>query len=200
MSASESRPRVSRETLAAFEDLLRRWNRRINLISRADELHIWDRHVEDSAQLAPLIPARVTRAVDLGSGAGFPGLILAAETGIAFDLIEADRRKAIFLREAARVLRAPVRVHAVRIESADLPLAPLVTARAVAPLPKLLDWAARFLTPDGVCLFLKGVGVDSELTAAAAEWQMRVQRFPSRTAAGGVILRISGLQRANRPA
>ncbi len=200
MSASESQSRVSRETLASFEDLLRRWNRRINLISRADKAHIRDRHIDDSAQLAPLIPSGVTRGIDLGSGAGFPGLILAAETGVAFDLIEADQRKAAFLREAARVLRAPVNVHAMRAEAAEVPPAPLVTARAVAALPKLLELAAPFLTADGVCLFLKGADVDRELTAALAGWHMRVERFPSRTAAGGVILRISGLQRANRPA
>lgn len=189
---------VSRET--RFEELLRRWNRRINLIARADEPFIQSRHSEDARQLAPLIPARTERGIDLGSGAGFPGLILAAETGIPFDLIEADHRKAAFLREAARVLAAPVRIHAVRIEAARVPPAPLLTARALAPLPRLLSWAAPLLAPDGVCLFPKGAAVESELTAAAAEWNMRVERFPSRTAPGAVILRLSELSRVTNPA
>ena len=99
------------------------------------------------------------RAIDLGSGAGFPGLILALATSSQFDLIEADQRKAAFLREAARVTGAPVRIHATRIESAGLAPAPLITARAVAPLSKLLALAAPLLAPGGHCLFLKGASV-----------------------------------------
>ena len=180
---------------APFVTLLRRWNRTLNLIAPDDEVRIEARHIADSLQLVPLIPPTVDRAIDLGSGAGFPGLVLAAATGIPFDLIESDQRKAAFLREAARLLGAPVAVHAQRIETVRLPPAPLVTARALAPLPRLLALAAPLLAPGGVALFLKGGAVESELTAAGREWHMRVERFPSRTSATGVILRISELAR-----
>ena len=180
---------------APFVALLRRWNRTLNLISPADEARIEARHLADSLQLAPLIPSTVDRAIDLGSGAGFPGLVLAAATRVRFDLIESDQRKAVFLREAARTLGVPVQVHAQRIETVHIPPAPLVTARALAPLPRLLALAAPLLAPDGVALFLKGGAVESELTAANREWHMRVERIPSRTSATGVILRITELAR-----
>jgi 16S rRNA (guanine527-N7)-methyltransferase len=191
---------VSREAEAPqfglFIALLLRWNRRINLISRADETFVRERHIDDSAQLAALIPPGTERAIDLGSGAGFPGLILAAMTGIPFDLIEADQRKAAFLMEAGRLLAAPVRVHAVRVEAARLLPAGVVTARALAPLPRLLALAAPLLAPGGICLFPKGAEVESELTLAAAQWHMRVDRIPSRTDPRAAILRITELQSA----
>lgn len=136
------------------------------------------------------------RAIDLGSGAGFPGLVLAIAYGIQVDLIEQDQRKAAFLREAVRVTGAPATVHAVRIEEAELPAASLVTARALAPLGKLLEFAEGLLTPDGACLFLKGRGVEEELAEAQQDWRMQVQRYPSETDPAGVILRITGLARA----
>jgi 16S rRNA (guanine527-N7)-methyltransferase len=189
---------VSRETLArlqTFTDLLLRWNARINLISRADAAAVWTRHIDDSLQLAGLLPPDTLRAVDLGSGAGFPGLVLTIATGIPFDLIESDQRKASFLREAARVCSAPATVHAVRIENAKIPPATLVTARALAPLPTLLEMASRFMRPDGVALFLKGAEADRELTEARRTWNMRVESFGSRTAAEGTIFRLSEVKR-----
>jgi 16S rRNA (guanine527-N7)-methyltransferase len=192
---------VSRETLAAldrFAALLLRWNTTVNLVARTDEAFLWERHITDSLQLVPLMEPHPERAIDLGSGAGFPGLILAIATGVPFDLIEADQRKAAFLREAARVTGAPVRIHPVRIEAAELARAPLITARAVAPLPKLLALAAPLLTPEGMCLFLKGANVDIELTHAATQWQMHTDGIPSRTAPGALILRITGLSRVAR--
>jgi 16S rRNA (guanine527-N7)-methyltransferase len=194
---------VSRETLAKLERLvafLLHWNSTVNLIARADEPYVWDRHIADSLQLAPLMTPPPERAIDLGSGAGFPGLILAIATGVPFDLIEADQRKAAFLREAARVTGAPVHVHPIRIEAADLPPARLITARAVAPLPKLLALAAPLLAPGGACLFLKGSNAYTELTHAATQWQMQVDGIPSCTAPGARILRITGLSRVPRPA
>jgi 16S rRNA (guanine527-N7)-methyltransferase len=189
---------VSRETLAEldrFAALLLRWNSTVNLVARTDEPFLWVRHIADSLQLAPLMTPRPERAIDLGSGAGFPGLILALATGVLFDLIEADQRKAAFLREAARVTSAPVRIHPIRIEAAQLPPAPLITARAVAPLPKLLALAAPLLAPGGMCLFLKGANADAELTHAATQWQMQADGIPSRTAPGARILRITELSR-----
>lgn len=177
-----------------FIDLLLRWNRQLNLVARGDEETIGSRHVQDSLQLAPLIAPTTERAIDLGSGAGFPGLILASATGLFFDLIEADLRKAAFLREAVRLLQAPARVHAKRIEDAPVPPASLVVARALAPMRRLLPLAAPLLAPGGTCLFLKGARVGAELTEVAGRWQMKIDRIPSRTPSG-VILRITELQR-----
>lgn len=191
---------VSREThaaLEAFAALLLRWNRTVNLIARGDEAELWVRHIADSLQLLPLIAPNTNRGIDLGSGAGFPGLVLAIAAGIPFDLIESDQRKAAFLREAARATGAPVTIRPVRAELAKLPPAPLITARALAPLTRLLALAAPFLAPGGTCLFLKGADAESELTAAAAQWHMQVERIPSQTGAGACILRISDIARVH---
>ncbi|HEY1935758.1 MAG TPA: 16S rRNA (guanine(527)-N(7))-methyltransferase RsmG [Acetobacteraceae bacterium] len=188
MSAEES------PALQRFAELLIRWNRSINLVSRGDIANLWTRHVADSVQLARYWgDSPPARGIDLGSGAGFPGLVLAIQFGVAFDLVEQDAAKAAFLREAARVTAAPVTIHATKIEAAVLPPAPLVTARALAPLSRLLGYAERLLAPGGICLFLKGRGVETEITDAAPRWHMRVERFPSATDANGMILRISEL-------
>jgi 16S rRNA (guanine527-N7)-methyltransferase len=158
---------------------------------------LWSRHIDDSLQLVPLIPPGTLRGIDLGTGGGFPGLVLAIATAIPFDLVEVDHRKASFLREAGRVTGAPVRVHAVRAEAAALEPASLVTSRALAPLSHLLELATPVLVPGGTCLFLKGISVESELTAAAAEWHMRVTRVPSQTGPGACILRISDIARVD---
>jgi 16S rRNA (guanine527-N7)-methyltransferase len=179
--------------LRLFADLLLRWNTTLNLIAARDADILWERHIADSLQLVPLIPAGLERAVDLGTGGGFPGLVLAIATGVKFDLIESDRRKASFLRTAVLETGAPATVHACRIENAPVPPAPLVTARALAPLPRLLPLAARFLTADGMCLLLKGAKVEAELAAADQDWAMTVNRVPSKTSADGVVLRITGL-------
>ena len=188
--------RETRERLTAYVDLLLRWQRTINLISPRDIEQVWTRHIADSLQLAPLILPRTDRAIDLGSGAGLPGLVLAITTGLPFDLIEADHRKAAFLREAARLTGAAATVHATRIESAAVAPAKLVTARALAPLATLLGWASPLLAPGGICLFPKGRGAEDELTGAAAQWQMQIQRTPSRTDPSATILRISEISPA----
>ncbi len=189
-------PAPVQAALETFAALLLRWNSTVNLIARRDEATLWKRHIEDSLQLIPLITPRPSHAIDLGSGAGFPGLVLAIATTIPFDLIESDQRKAAFLREAARITGARAIVHASRIEATNLPPAPLVTARALAPLPELLAFADSKLAIGGVCLFLKGAKVASELTAAATQWHMRTEQFPSRTNPTGCILRISEIARA----
>ena len=109
--------RETRERLTVYVDLLLRWQRTINLISARDTEQVWTRHIDDSLQLAMLIPDGTKRAIDLGSGAGLPGLVLAIATGVAFELVEADQRKAAFLREAARITSANTTVHATRIRS-----------------------------------------------------------------------------------
>jgi 16S rRNA (guanine(527)-N(7))-methyltransferase RsmG len=191
---------VSRETEARLRDflvLLRRWNARINLVADHDEAVLWRRHVLDSLQLVPLLPEGAGLIVDLGSGAGFPGLVLAVATGRPTHLIESDRRKAAFLGEAARSLGLDgVTVHPRRIEATAPPPAAVVTARALAPLPKLVRHAHRLLAPGGVALFPKGRRVQEELTAAARGWTMHVERFPSRTDPAATILRLSEIRPA----
>jgi 16S rRNA (guanine527-N7)-methyltransferase len=180
--------------LQIFADLLLRWNPTLNLIAPRDADVIWDRHIDDSLQLVPLMPHDVSRGIDLGTGGGFPGLVLAIATGVPFELIESDRRKAAFLRTAILATGAPAAVQCCRIEDADVPQAGLVTARALAPLPRLLPLAARLLTADGVCLLLKGAKAEEELAAAEPGWTMAVERTPSRTSPGGMVLRLTGLR------
>jgi 16S rRNA (guanine(527)-N(7))-methyltransferase RsmG len=184
------------ERLARFIDLLLRWNAKINLISRADERTLWPRHILDSAQLVPLLPPIPGTLIDLGSGAGFPGLVLAVLTTWSVHLVECDQRKAAFLREAARTIDARVTIHPVRAEILRLDGAAAVTARAMAPLAALLPLAAPLLAPDGICLFPKGRSAADELTAASKQWHMRAELFPSQTNSSAAILRISELRRA----
>ncbi|WP_239020279.1 16S rRNA (guanine(527)-N(7))-methyltransferase RsmG [Novacetimonas pomaceti] len=188
---------VSRETrdrLVSYADLLTRWNARINLVSPRDLVHLWSRHIADSLQLASRIPSGA-RLVDMGSGGGFPGLVIAMATDAQVTLIESDQRKAAFLREASRVAGVRTHVIATRIEAADVAPVDVVTARALAPLPQLLQWGVRFLNSEGICLFLKGKNADEELKAANADWRMAVTRIPSRTDADGVILELSDIRR-----
>jgi len=183
------------ERLARFAKLLLRWNKRINLVSRADEAALWDRHISDSAQLVGLLPARTGTLIDLGTGAGLPGLVIAILTTWRVHLVESDQRKAAFLREAARETRTDVSIHVARAEALRIAPAEVVTARALGQLDRLLSLAAPLLVPGGICLFPKGRNVSEELTAAEAEWQMRVERFPSQTDPLATLLRISEIER-----
>jgi len=183
--------------LDAFKALLGTWNARINLVAPGDVANLDRRHIADSLQLLPLLPADGV-AADLGSGAGFPGLILAAaEPARAWHLVESDRRKAAFLGEAARVMVLPnVTIHASRIEVTTLPPVAILTARALAPLSALLEHAERLLAPGGVALFPKGQAAEAELTEALRGWTLRVERHPSATDPAATILRISEIARA----
>jgi 16S rRNA (guanine527-N7)-methyltransferase len=190
---------VSRETierLRSFEAELRRWTLRINLIAKADIEHIWARHILDSVQILPLIPTATINGVDLGAGAGFPGMVLAiARPALRMTLVESDHRKAAFLQHIAAELGVAVRVIAARIETLSLPPVDFVTARALAPLDRLLELAAPLLAPEGFCLFPKGRQGETELTAASARWHMRVSREASRTDPDAVIFRLDGISR-----
>jgi 16S rRNA (guanine527-N7)-methyltransferase len=186
------------DRLEAFAGLLLRWNSSINLISRNDTQHLWTRHIDDSLQLGTLFAPLPTHAIDLGSGAGFPGLVLSIAFGLPVDLIEEDRRKCAFLREAVRITGAPARVHAVRIENAAIPPAPLVTARALASVSRLLEYAEPLLAPGGECWFPKTRNVDAELVEAEKRWTMGVEKVRSGTDANGVILRLSAIARRQR--
>ncbi len=187
---------VSRETLSQitlFLKQLTRWNPTINLVSFRNQDELWERHVGDSLRLVGLMPAGVGRAIDLGSGGGFPGLVLAMATGVRFTLIEADRRKAAFLREAARCSGAPVVVCDARIEAAAVEPAPLVTARALAPLPRLLGLAHRLVAPGGMLLLPKGAGAAAEIEAARAAWRFEVVVHGDAGRAGSVVLGVTEL-------
>jgi 16S rRNA (guanine527-N7)-methyltransferase len=196
---------VSRETLGRlklFAGLLADWNARLNLVSANSLSDVWRRHIWDSAQLADMIPLEATNLVDLGAGAGFPGLILALvlrEHG-AFRtvLYEATTKKCSFLAEAAERTGAPVEIRNGRIEKADREAFDVVTARACAPLKKLLGYAQAFQGPKTINLFLKGQSVAVELTEARKSWNMKALRHPSRSDPSGAILEVRELRHVAR--
>ena len=198
---------VSRETSARLDALvavLEKWSRTLNLVGKGTLAEVWTRHVEDSAQLWPLAPASARSWIDLGSGAGFPGLVIAAlaadeRPDLHVTLVESDTRKAAFLGAAAREMGVSVTIRDVRIEALEAPPADVVSARALASLDRLLDYAAPLLAPGGVCLFPKGAGHASELTEARRRWQCRVVAHPSRTDPAAVVLEIQELARAAAP-
>ena len=189
---------VSRETLdrlKAFAGRLITWNKKKNLIGRSTEPDLWHRHMLDSAQIFPLLPDGARVLVDLGSGAGFPGLVLAIMGVPEVHLVESDQRKAAFLREVAQATATPVTVHAARIENLVPFSADVVTARALAPLTDLLALSAPFLTPKTRCIFSKGQNVEGELTDAHQRWRITVDQRPSRTDPRGTILCIAEVRR-----
>ncbi|MBN8919733.1 MAG: 16S rRNA (guanine(527)-N(7))-methyltransferase RsmG [Rhizobiales bacterium] len=194
---------VSRETetrLDAYVALLLQWQRRMNLVAPSTLPTIWTRHVADSLQLLPLAP-HARRWLDFGSGAGFPGMVIACaladEPGASVHLVESNTRKAAFLREAARVSGAPAIVHAERFEAVaeNLPAVEIVTARAVAPLADLIGYAAAPMRKGAEALFLKGQDVDAELTESAKYWTFDHTIGPSVTDPRGRIVRITHAQR-----
>jgi 16S rRNA (guanine527-N7)-methyltransferase len=177
------------DRIGLYLDLLEKWQVRINLVGPSTMTDPWRRHVLDAAQLMPLLPEGQGPVVDMGAGAGIPGLILAA-CGVAnVHLIESNGRKCTFLREAARLMGTPVTVHAQRIDAVTLEEpARVVTARALAPLDALLGHATRFRGPKTACLFLKGQDVVIELTDAAKSWNMRHRLVDSLSDPSGHIV------------
>ncbi|WP_119167368.1 16S rRNA (guanine(527)-N(7))-methyltransferase RsmG [Algihabitans albus] len=187
---------VSRETmvrLQIYADLLVKWNRAINLVGPATLPDLWRRHMLDSAQLLPLLPLRDELTIaDLGSGAGFPGLVLTLCGAGHVHLVESDQKKATFLRQVLRETGATADIHCCRIETLHDLHVDIVTARALAPLPALVAHARPLLKSDGLCLFLKGRGVGDELTQLPKALQDRCDRVPSRSDPAGCILRLEG--------
>ncbi|KDB03632.1 16S rRNA methyltransferase [Defluviimonas sp. 20V17] len=192
---------VSRETLDRLQDyaaLLEKWNPKINLVSKSTIDALWARHMLDSAQLFDRRPAGAAHWADLGSGGGFPGLVLAilaheAAPDLRFTLVESDQRKATFLRTVAAETGISANVVSERIESLAPLGADVLTARALAPLPRLLGYAARHLVPGGRALFPKGVSYMAEIDDSLASWRFDVQKIPSRTDPASVILSIGGI-------
>lgn len=188
---------VSRETLERlklFAELLVKWQPAINLVAADSLRDLWRRHMLDSAQLYPLLPPGCRRLLDIGSGAGFPGLVLAAMGVPEVHLVESDQRKCAFQREVARVAGLCVTIHAMRVEKLSRFAIDAITSRACAGLPQLLDYAGAFLTAGTICLFLKGKQAERELTEAHKGWKMQVERFPSRSDATGTVLRLSHVE------
>jgi 16S rRNA (guanine527-N7)-methyltransferase len=196
---------VSRETvgrLETYEALLKRWQKTINLVAPSTLNDIWHRHFADSAQLWGLRPMQANHWLDLGSGAGFPGLVLAimgAEVGqTRHTLVESDSRKAAFLREVARTTGVAVDILCMRIESAEIHAkvgsVDCVTARALAPLPKLLRLAAPYFASHTTGLFLKGREVAAENEDAMRTWNYTAEFRPSVTDPEGRVVVVSALK------
>lgn len=192
---------VLRETLDRLdilERLVERWNPTINLVSAASLPDLWTRHIADSAQLWPLRPGHARTWVDLGSGAGFPGLVvaaLAAETadGVRVTLVESDGRKVAFLRQAAREMGLALTILDMRAEAAPPQASDVVSARALAPLGTLLPFVLRHLAPDGTALLHKGRGHEAEVAAARTDWRFDLDAQPSLTDPDARVLRLTNL-------
>lgn len=195
---------VSRETinrLRAFEDLLKKWNRTINLVSASTVEDIWGRHIVDSAQILRHAPEQPASWADLGSGGGLPGLVVACilaerSPDTELTLIESDMRKATFLRTASRELSLNCKVISQRIESVSPLGSEVVSARALAPLPDLLSYVARHLAADGVALLQKGQNASTEVLTARVDWIFACFSHRSATDPSASILEIKGLKRA----
>jgi 16S rRNA (guanine527-N7)-methyltransferase len=184
---------VSRETIEKFQaylTLLEKWQRRINLVSNSTLAEAWQRHILDSGQLVAFYPPQTRQILDVGSGAGFPGLVLAIMGGVTVDLVESDQRKAVFLSTVIRELGLPAKVHNQRIETMPNLCPDVITARALAPVPKLLNLIETQLHSDGVCLFLKGASVEDELTNLQSYSTMVATTYPSLSGANGVVLEL----------
>lgn len=192
---------VSRETLAAllqFEQLVRRWNPAINLVSKTTLPEIWSRHILDSTQIFSLCPPKALVWADFGSGGGFPGIVVAIlaaqlKPELRVTLVESDLRKATFLRQAAHALSLPVSVCSARIESLDSLQADVVSARALASLPELLAHADRHLVAGGVAIFPKGARYAEELAEARKSWAFDVDVQQSQSDQDAAILVIRNI-------
>ena len=188
---------VSRETLArlkAYVDLLTDWNARHNLVAKSTLPDLWHRHFWDSAQLVPHIPAQARTLADLGSGAGFPGLVLALlRPGLTVTLHEATTKKCVFLQAVADRVGVKIAIRNSRLEDLPAQAFDVVTARALAPLPQLLQYAYPFTGPNSVCLFLKGQNVGAELTEAHKYWNMEASQVPSQTEPSAAIVTVRKL-------
>jgi 16S rRNA (guanine527-N7)-methyltransferase len=195
---------VSRETFARlcdFEAEVRRWNPTVNLVSRSSLDDLWHRHVEDSAQVFAHRPADARRWVDLGSGGGFPGLVVAIlahelQPDLQVTLVEADQRKGVFLRQIIQKLGLATTLQVSRIESLPPLEADVISARALAPLGELLALARPHLGPDGICLFQKGARYGEEVAEARKSWDFDLDVSPSLSQQDAALLTIREFHRA----
>jgi 16S rRNA (guanine527-N7)-methyltransferase len=191
---------VSRETflrLKLYQELLETWQRKINLISSGSLPDIWARHFEDSLQLLDYLPSSRKTLVDMGSGAGFPGMVLAISCLETLDvtLIESDRKKCLFLENVSRETKTALKIINSRIEDSQEIQADIITARALAPLPLLFEYAFPFMKEASFCLFQKGRNVEMEIDMAKKNWEFTLEIFPSLTDSKARILKIMHLKR-----
>lgn len=194
---------VSRETIEKLEvyaTLLRKWTKRINLVAPGTVEVLWERHFTDSAQILKIAPDNATKWVDLGSGGGFPGAVIAlmattARPDLAMTLIESDQRKAAFLRAVARETNTKLNVLAERAEAAKPSRADVVTARALAPLDLLLGYVSHHISEDGIALLPKGANASSEVELARKTWSFICESIPSMTDNQAAILKIGDIKR-----
>ena len=198
---------VSRETwdrLLAFEAMVRHWNPAINLVSRSSLVDLWSRHIHDSAQLFQFCPSTAHSWVDVGSGGGFPGIvvsILAKERlpDLRVTLVESDLRKATFLRQVVRTLQLSADIQSQRIEVLTSLQADVLSARALAPLADLLAIAEQHLKPAGIAIFPKGERHAEEIAAARQAWDADIETHPSQSQPDAAILIIKRFERAQKP-
>jgi 16S rRNA (guanine527-N7)-methyltransferase len=198
-----ARLNVSRESFARIEtyvELLLTWQAKINLIGPSTIEDVWRRHILDSLQLLPLMRNKTEAIADLGSGAGIPGLVLALGGNLRTDLYESNGKKVAFLREVIRQTNTNAQVHQIRLETLEdhLParIPRYVTARALAPLERLLFWAEPLLKRGAVGLFHKGQDVDSEVNEATKFWKIgAIIRHTSMTDSDGAILEVKEITR-----
>lgn len=195
---------VSRETyerLREFEALVQKWTKSINLVAKSNMSEVWERHIVDSAQVWPIGDVPGDHWVDLGSGGGFPGIVvsiidLEKRAGRRMTLVESDQRKTTFLRTAIRELGLNAEAISKRIDDVASLEASVLSARALAALPELLPFAARHLAKDGRAIFPKGRQAKNEIEAARASWDFDLEQHPSVTDAEATILSIERLKRA----
>jgi 16S rRNA (guanine527-N7)-methyltransferase len=194
---------VSRETLdrlQIYADLLKRWNPRINLVSKSTLPEVWTRHILDSTQIYDLVAHPVAHWVDLGSGGGFPGLVIAImasdqSSPLRMTLVESDARKCAFLRTVIRETGTQAKVVSDRVELTSPLQANVISARALADLSTLLGYCERHLVPGGTGIFLKGATWKKELSKAQSQWNFEYQTVKSQTETGPVVLSVTGVSR-----
>ncbi len=195
---------VSRETMGRLEiyaDLLQKWNPAINLVAPSTIQELWTRHFLDSAQVFRLLPETAVNWCDVGTGGGFPGVVVALMAKeyaphLKLTCIESDIRKATFLRTVLRETGVDANVIPARIEAAPRQNAQVFSARALTSLDKLLGFAERHISTEGVCLFQKGANYRREVEEALENWRFELDKIPSVTNPDAVILKIGAITRA----
>lgn len=190
--------KVSHETLdrlKTYHDLLCKWQKKINLISNDTVDHIWDRHILDSLQLLKYIANPDSTIIDIGTGAGFPGMALAMAGYSDVHLVESDGKKIAFLKEVSRVTKTKVSIHHIRIEKFNLPKTDYILSRACSELNELLSHSINFVSHETICLFHKGKKYSMEIEDAKKNFDFTVKIFPSICDLNGVILQITDLRR-----
>jgi 16S rRNA (guanine527-N7)-methyltransferase len=183
------------EKIKLFSDLLIKWTAKINLIGRASVSEIMERHVLDCLQLTEYLPNKHATIADLGTGAGFPGIILAINGYDKLALLEVDQKKCVFLREARRLLGLDFEIIESRIEDITDRKFEIIVSRALASLDNLLGLSLAFLNENSKCVFMKGVSFMDEIKVAQQKWDFQYIAHDSKTSCGGVILEVHNIRR-----